>query len=238
MFASVYEFSHVKTSPKHSQSNGQIESGVKIAKGILKKCQHSNTDPYIALLNYRNTPKGNLPSPAQLLFSRNLNSLLPCSTEYLEPKVTKPNLAFVERRKLSVQKYYDRNAKPLSQLNVNDQVLFKKTQDSPWFHGKIKALGDTPRSYLVQDENGRLFKRNRKFFISSPSQDIDNDVCQDINNSHCSPVTGILNPATPNRSLNMCQPSPSHSRSDLSETNVIKNMEGYVTSRGRVIKKS
>jgi hypothetical protein len=236
MFASVYEFSHVTTSPKHSQSNGQIESGVKIAKGILKKCQHSNTDPYIALLNYRNTPKVNLPSPAQLLFSRNLNSLLPCSTEYLEPKVTKPNLAFVERRKLSVQKYYDRNAKPLSQLNVNDQVLFKKTQDSPWFHGKIKALGGTPRSYLVQDENGRLFKRNRKFFISSPSQDIDNDVCQDTNNSHCSPVTGILNPATPNRSLNICQPSPSHSPSDLSETNVIKNMEGYVTSRGRVIK--
>lgn len=93
-FVLDYEFDHVITSPKHSQSNGQIESGVKVAKGILKKCDFSNTDPYIALLNYRNTPKGNLLSPAQLLFSRNLRSLLPSKNKLLEPKVTKPNPIF------------------------------------------------------------------------------------------------------------------------------------------------
>lgn len=104
-FVSSYEFDHVMTSPKHSQSNGQIESGVKIAKGILKKCQFSNSDPYIALLNYRNTPKGNLPSPAQLLFSRNLKSLLPCTNKVLEPKVIKPNPEMVNKRKMPLRSF-------------------------------------------------------------------------------------------------------------------------------------
>lgn len=238
IFVNSYEFNHVLSSPKHSQSNGQIESGVKIAKGILKKCEHSNTDPYIGLLNYRNTPKGNLPSPAQLLFSRNLNSLLPCSAKFLEPKVTKPNPNLVNKRKQSVQKYYDKHVKPLSELNVNDKVLFKKNLDGPWSPGKITALGNAPRSYVVKDDNGRLYNRNRKFFILSPTDNPD----ENVNPSH--PSTNSKDPnhknqsPTPNQQKCLIQPSPliSPTPSGHDENNVIQNMEGYVTKRGRTIR--
>ncbi|XP_048251821.1 uncharacterized protein K02A2.6-like [Haliotis rufescens] len=38
-FAKDWEFSHVTTSPYHSQSNGKAESAVKIAKNLIKKTQ-------------------------------------------------------------------------------------------------------------------------------------------------------------------------------------------------------
>lgn len=46
-FANEYEFRHVTSSPKFSQSNGAAEAAVKIAKSILKKSK----DTYLGLLD-------------------------------------------------------------------------------------------------------------------------------------------------------------------------------------------
>ena len=69
-FAREYGFTSTKSTPCHSQGNGNAESAVKIAKNILKKSR--NEDPYLALLAYRNTPQqGYDYSPADRLMSQN-----------------------------------------------------------------------------------------------------------------------------------------------------------------------
>lgn len=55
-FAHLREFDNITSSPHYPQSNGKAEQAVKVAKQILKKAKHSKSDPYLALLDYRNTP--------------------------------------------------------------------------------------------------------------------------------------------------------------------------------------
>jgi hypothetical protein len=83
-FSRKYGFQVTFSSPTYSQSNGMAESGVKVAKNILKKCSEENVDLCIGLINYNNTPVGSLKySPAQILQSRMLRSTLPTSSGLL-----------------------------------------------------------------------------------------------------------------------------------------------------------
>ena len=86
-FAKTWGFKHVTSSPYMSNSNGQAEIYVKIVKGILNKAKSEHKDPYLSMLQYRNTPIDNLGSPAQLLMNRRLRSKLPVTQKHLKPKV-------------------------------------------------------------------------------------------------------------------------------------------------------
>ena len=66
-FAAKYGFTHQTISPYHSQANGLVEKFVGIAKAMLIKCKETNQDPYLALLNHRNTPRDGVGLPAQRL---------------------------------------------------------------------------------------------------------------------------------------------------------------------------
>ena len=85
--AEAWGFKHVNSSPYMSNSNGQAEIYVKIVKGILNKTKAEKKDPYLTILNYRNTRIDNLGSPAQLLMNRRLRSKLPVVQKQLKPKV-------------------------------------------------------------------------------------------------------------------------------------------------------
>ncbi|UYV66708.1 K02A2.6-like [Cordylochernes scorpioides] len=74
-FTRTWNIVHVTSSPYHAQSNGMVERTVQTLKKLIKRCGEESTDPYLALLNLRNTPHNNLPSPAQILMSRNLRPL-------------------------------------------------------------------------------------------------------------------------------------------------------------------
>ena len=70
-FALSYEFKHTTSSPGYPQSNGKAENSVKTVKRLIKKALHAGADPYLALLDWRNTPtEGVGSSPAQRLFGR------------------------------------------------------------------------------------------------------------------------------------------------------------------------
>ena len=43
-------------SPGNSKANGASEAAVKIAKAGMEKCLEAKEDPYLGLLNMRNTP--------------------------------------------------------------------------------------------------------------------------------------------------------------------------------------
>lgn len=77
-FAHLWEFDHITSSPHYPQSNGKAEQAVKVAEQILKKAKHSKSDPYLALLDYRNTPTQHVgTSPAMRLMGRRTKTFLP-----------------------------------------------------------------------------------------------------------------------------------------------------------------
>jgi len=93
-FAKTWGFTHTSTSPHYPQSNGLAEKTVQIAKLILTKAKMDRKDPYLSLLEYRNTPVDNFKSPAQLLMSRRLRSILPTTNKQLLPEI----VSFTEAR--------------------------------------------------------------------------------------------------------------------------------------------
>ena len=87
-FSRQWNFKHNTSSPKYPQSNGKVEAAVKSAKTILKKSRKARTDPYLALLEYRNTPtQGMDTSPVMRLMSRRTRTQLPTMPELLKPTV-------------------------------------------------------------------------------------------------------------------------------------------------------
>ena len=79
-FATCWKFAHVTSSPKYPQSNGLVEKTVQAAKKMLEKAKHVRKDPYLPLLEQRNTPIAKYKSPAQLSMGRRLRSILPYTT--------------------------------------------------------------------------------------------------------------------------------------------------------------
>lgn len=67
LFASEWGISHRTSSPKYPQSNGLAERFVQTAKNMLRKCMLDKTEIKLALLNYRNTARGDLGSPSQIV---------------------------------------------------------------------------------------------------------------------------------------------------------------------------
>ena len=64
-FAKEWGFTHETSSPGNSKGNGAAEAAVKVAKRLMKRCHTAKEDPYLGLLNLRNTPQEGLEtSPA------------------------------------------------------------------------------------------------------------------------------------------------------------------------------
>lgn len=63
-FMRCWDIKHIFSSPYYPKSNGLAERSVKIVKDMLKKCQVDGSDPYMALLQLRTTPKGEFNSPS------------------------------------------------------------------------------------------------------------------------------------------------------------------------------
>jgi transposase InsO family protein len=159
-FSESWEFNHVVTSPHFSQSNGMVERAIQNVKNLIKKSLYEKTDLYLALLEYRNTPIAhNIPSPAEILYSRKLNGLLPYNEKQLSPKVNK-HVRYNLKIRQDIQKtYYDRKTKSLRPLMKHEIVLMK--HKNKWIKSKIVEKRNVPRSYVVQNECGKNYVRNR-----------------------------------------------------------------------------
>ena len=74
----TWAINHHVTSPYHSKSNGEAESGVKIMKNMIRKCLESEGDQYDALLEQRNTPRQDTGlSSSEMMFNQKTRTMLP-----------------------------------------------------------------------------------------------------------------------------------------------------------------
>jgi transposase InsO family protein len=103
-FSTVWEFKHITSSPAYPQSNGKAESAVKTAKHLMEKAKRAKTDPYLAILEHRNTPsQGFHASPAQRLMSRRTKTLLPTRDSLLQPGVVNTEHAVKDNQRKLLQ---------------------------------------------------------------------------------------------------------------------------------------
>ena len=86
-FSKSWNFHHYTSSPHHPKGNGTAEAALKQAKWILKVIH----DPWIAILEQRNTPDEQA-SPNEKLNSRRTRTVIPMKSELLEPHVTDSSL--------------------------------------------------------------------------------------------------------------------------------------------------
>ena len=166
-FAEEWGFRHTTSSPECPQSNGAAERAVQTAKRILKKASADNKDPFEGLLKYRNTPfEDTGVSPVQLLMSRRTRTIIPTHRRLLLQQPVDPDRvakALKLHQDVS-KKNYDKQSRDLPPLEPGDKVRIRPNRDSVWRKAEV-----LPRSYLLQDEKGRLYRRNRIQIILVPN---------------------------------------------------------------------
>ena len=160
-FSSTWEFKHVTSSPTHAKSNGKAESAVKVVKKMFKKAHRDSKDPWLALLDQRNTPtQGVGSSPAQRLMSRRTRTLLPIAANLLYPKVEEGVTKMLKLKRQKAKSYHDRSSIVLSKLEIGQEVRVAGQRNKTWEPGTcVEKLSD--RSYMVE-VNGAIIRRNRE----------------------------------------------------------------------------
>ncbi|UYV64370.1 K02A2.6-like [Cordylochernes scorpioides] len=164
-FCTKWGIRQIFSSPHLHRSNGLAERNIQTIKTLLNKCKDQGSDAYLALLTYRNTPKNDLPSPAQLCLSRNLRCLIPRITPLYGP--CKTNQRHIEnakkRRQNSMKRYYDRSSKIYPKVSVGEEAWCQLSSKQAWTPVKITAHGNSPQSFKVETPSGREFLRNQQF---------------------------------------------------------------------------
>ena len=136
-------------------------------KRVLEKTKSESKEPYLTMLESRNTPVGNYRSPAELAVGRQLRSFLLVNRNNFNVKTIDDN-EFKERRgkdKKKQCKYYDQHTKVRKDLR-NGEVV-RKLRDAKWIPATVLEKADEPRSYILKTENGRTYRRNRGHILKT-----------------------------------------------------------------------
>jgi hypothetical protein len=137
---------------------------VKNVKRLLKKCRKSGEHFPSALLEWRNTPRADGVSPAQVFFGRRQRTILPAI-----PRISSPEsiLQFGEIRKEAKDiKDEQRNVlrQELPVLRIGEEVLVQHPKNKTWESaGVIGSVHQDGRSYeVLMHDSGKYFRRNRR----------------------------------------------------------------------------
>lgn len=164
-FCKKHDIKHETCSPGNSKANGAAEASVKIAKRLMKKCNSDKQDPYMALLNLRNTPQEGMDySPVQRFMGRRTKTLLPTVPSLLLPSNINTDIhreqREIKQRKMC-QKYINRPI--LKPLNLNDKVRIQPIENDnlPWKEAQVESKYND-RSYIVKTNDGKTYRRDRQ----------------------------------------------------------------------------
>lgn len=164
-FSRKWRFKHNTSSPRYPQSNGQVERAIQTVKAMLRKTKFDKSEFRLALLEFLNTPISDLlPSPTELLNSRKLRSVLPCSPNLLESRLCDTKYAHGEllQRQAIQKKYFDKGSKNLALIVVGNKVKVRMGRN--WVNAQVVGMKGT-RSYFLKLCTGNVIRRNRKQII-------------------------------------------------------------------------
>ncbi|RUS68488.1 hypothetical protein EGW08_023750 [Elysia chlorotica] len=170
-FVSEWKFRHERSAPGNKKANGAAEAAVKVIKNLMIKCRHSKEDPYIGLLNLRNTPtEGLSTSPAQRLMGRRTQSIIPSTDKALD---TSSKIPVSDRMAMDSKKFKasqkNSNRPSLKPLFTGDTVRMQPIDNKKeWKEAKVtKSLGFN--TFEVFD-GSKFFRRNRQFLRKRKSR--------------------------------------------------------------------
>ena len=187
-FSQAYGFEVENSSPHHHQSNGQAESGVKIAKNILKKCE----DRHIGLLAYNTTPVHCGYSPSQLLMGRMLRTTLPVNSKLLNPILPNHNefkkVHAKEKERQKTQYDQRHRVKQVQDLSPAQKVYIADRKEK----GMITKIKDY-RKYEVQTDSGKYIRNRRFLFPLYADPDFKEKQQSNLNNTNKNNENQFLN---------------------------------------------
>jgi len=97
-----------------------------------------------------------------MLFSRHIRTRVPVHPSVLVPQICHDIPELLEKRQSKYKEFYDRQGyKQLPQLKEGDNVRFKKPGNKHLSPAVVTGKHETPRSYMITDETGREYHRNR-----------------------------------------------------------------------------
>ena len=161
-FSRDYEFEHITSSPRYAQSNGKVENAIKTVKRLMRRATEARADPYLALLDWRNTPsEGFNASPAQRLLGRRVRTLFPTRDTLLQVPGSAQNISNARKAQDKQAKYYNRNAHAKPEIPVQSTVRFRMDEKTDWRKGEISRKLPF-RSYEIRTQDGATYRRNRK----------------------------------------------------------------------------
>ena len=188
---------------------------MKTAKRLMAKALEANADPFLSLLEWRNTPSSQLhKSPVEILFGRRTRTRLPIADKQLMTDAAPKAAAHLEQAKQRQAAYYNRTARTTERetLPVGKVVRFKHDED--WRKARVaKVLPN--RAYEVRLEDGTTRRRTSRHV--RPSRESFTERPINVDESTAEPAT---HPAT-----QLPQSTERQSKT-----------EPYVTRSGRTVK--
>ena len=152
---------HELSAPYNPKSNGLAEAGVKSIKNILRKSMSSGANADFMLYEWRNVPRSDGYSPAQLMFGRAQRTSLPSLPSQNVPinfdLAASSKDAAHARAKLD----HDKSKLSLASLSPGQAVYLQDSKSSAWNkHGIIVSMRPDRLSYVIRVDN-RFFTRPR-----------------------------------------------------------------------------
>lgn len=167
--AEFREFCHqvgvrqVSSSPEFAQANGLAERHIQTVKQTLLKMFEDGKTLWESLAAIRSTPvSSSLPAPSILLQGRNLRSSLPFLPSELAPKFVPASVVQRELSTRQARAAFGQARSPsarMSALQIGQRVR-ALIKDS-WLPGAVSSVCSEPHSYVIQLDDGRLFRRTR-----------------------------------------------------------------------------
>ena len=134
---------------------------MKTAKRLMTKACEAGTDPFLALLEWRNCPSEQLSqAPVELLMGRKTRTTLPIAAPLLHTHCASSAHTALQQAKNTQAHYYNRTARQRPTLQCGQTVRFRH-DDKQGRKGEISTTLPY-RSYEIQLEDGSTRRRTSK----------------------------------------------------------------------------